>query len=373
MFFSINTSNHKKLKNRLIFNDFFLDLDEGWEISKTDSRCRIYKGYSEDFKNLAHTENLFELKGNFCVIDIENNEIKISHQKYRTFPLLFSIENNELTNLITKDIKYKKFSSLIFLKLQINNGIITYTEHELPQKFDTTPFVNIDDSVNKIKDILIEKFKNLQYCKLPIKLYFTGGLDTGLAMAIMNFLEIKYELISEKLDCSKEDYLLKKLKHLASIDNSYLAYTQLHTYEDKCLIVSGTYGDDSFLREPGQLAIFLKIHKINIFSMLHEDSYNYHFFNRKNLKEMFLNSFVNNKKYHLNDIFLKNVNSYQHWHINNTLTFTPFQDIDILKLVINMPLDVLNSQILDCTINKRLIAEFDNSVLCKVNRFKNHV
>jgi hypothetical protein len=48
-------------------------------------------------------------------------------------------------------------------------------------------------------------------------------------------------------------------------------------------------------------------------------------------------------------------NDHQHWHLGNTLTFTPMRDLEILKLMLNLPWRDQVSQMLDSAISKELI------------------
>jgi hypothetical protein len=54
---------------------------------------------------------------------------------------------------------------------------------------------------------------------------------------------------------------------------------------------------------------------------------------------------------------------FQHWHIGNTLTFTPLRDLEVFKLFLQLPVESAISQILDSKISKRLIAMNDPTLL----------
>jgi hypothetical protein len=49
------------------------------------------------------------------------------------------------------------------------------------------------------------------------------------------------------------------------------------------------------------------------------------------------------------------VNDWQHWHLGNTLTWTPLRDLEIFKLFLRLPVDESWGQIFDSEISKKLI------------------
>jgi hypothetical protein len=66
-----------------------------------------------------------------------------------------------------------------------------------------------------------------------------------------------------------------------------------------------------------------------------------------------------------------NANDCQHWHLGNTLTFTPLRDMQVLKLMLALDVDDLLSQALDSAISKRLIAQNDADLLSVLSDTKN--
>jgi hypothetical protein len=49
------------------------------------------------------------------------------------------------------------------------------------------------------------------------------------------------------------------------------------------------------------------------------------------------------------------VNDWQHWHLGNTLTWTPLRDLEIFKLFLRLPIEQSWGQIFDSEISKKLI------------------
>jgi len=65
-------------------------------------------------------------------------------------------------------------------------------------------------------------------------------------------------------------------------------------------------------------------------------------------------------------------NDHQHWHLGNTLTFTPMRDLAILKELLSMPFDVMRSQMLNSEISRLLIARNYPKALDILSTQKNH-
>ena len=68
----------------------------------------------------------------------------------------------------------------------------------------------------------------------------------------------------------------------------------------------------------------------------------------------------------------RNANDHQHWHIEQTLHFTPFKDSRILSLITQSSREQLVLQARDAHINRLLIEKLDPLKLEKVSRSKNH-
>jgi len=66
-----------------------------------------------------------------------------------------------------------------------------------------------------------------------------------------------------------------------------------------------------------------------------------------------------------------NLNDNQHWHLGNTLTFTPLKDIEITKILMGLPKEDLLGQIKNGDITRELIANNDQSLLQYLSDQKN--
>jgi hypothetical protein len=65
------------------------------------------------------------------------------------------------------------------------------------------------------------------------------------------------------------------------------------------------------------------------------------------------------------------VNDHQHWHLGNTATWTPFNDIEITRILLQCRTQDLLPQFLDGQLTKRLISHYDPSALGLISHYKN--
>ena len=65
------------------------------------------------------------------------------------------------------------------------------------------------------------------------------------------------------------------------------------------------------------------------------------------------------------------VNDWQHWHLGNTLTWTPLRDIEIIKLFLRLPVDDALGQILNSDISCRLIEQNEAGLTRVISDQKN--
>jgi hypothetical protein len=65
------------------------------------------------------------------------------------------------------------------------------------------------------------------------------------------------------------------------------------------------------------------------------------------------------------------VNDHQHWHLGNTLTFTPFKDIRILATVLEMEKNDIAESVIDAKLQRELIGRNNAQLLSCLDQYKN--
>jgi len=157
------------------------------------------------------------------------------------------------------------------------------------------------------------------------------------------------------------------------ITQHFWGYTQIHHWNEPCVLSSGAPGDEFMFRNPNMTYVWGKYHNIDIERYFDRD-YHYsqksYFFKKpfadydKNIHNMSLKDF---NYYLCNQV----INDCQHWHLGNTLTFTPLRDLDIFKMFLRLPAENLGTQIGGGEISLKLIEMNDPELLNYLSSTKN--
>jgi hypothetical protein len=296
-----------------------------------------------------------ELRGNFCamVFDPETNTIQIKTDRYRSFPIYIT-DNEEITNLLPQ--AWTAWS----------DRLITIDQHlrVTEEKFNLVGPINLDlitlnQAVDQIDSILAQRVQGfLQHNTLPIKAFLSGGVDSLLVYSYLQRFTDRYEMVK----CQHVDYDRFWLMNSGTLKERFWGYSQIHHWTEPCILTSGAPGDEYMLRSPTTSDLLLKFNNIRMVDLLnlptwqgclHQEYFrmpkNYGIFEQQQLnpawdKEMML--------WNLCNIV---ANDWQHWHLGNTLTWTPLRDLEIFKILLRLPLDIQLTQIMNSDISKVLI------------------
>lgn len=365
MFFELSKEVKQNFTCHYTFsNNFVLNTDEGWEVYKYGADTVILKGYSNKFNNETLSQCLLnqsipEISGNFCAFIFSDNNIKILHDNNRGFPLWTS--ENCITNLVPCG---EQIWADCYLTVN-NNFEITkhwYEVYNITQKLEDNKIIN---SIHE--DIMTSYEEFLTHNTKPLKIFLSGGMDTTTSWAYLDHFTKDYELV---------DYEYIKHTHFwknnASDLRKFWGYTQIHLWEEDCVLVTGGNGDENFLRGPTTLAIALKKFGLTFKDVLEPDDYHYtYIMNKYNYIKNELDESYDDIE-DVNDYILnRNVNDHQHWHIDKTITFTPFKDIRILSKILSGSKDFIIGQARTGEINRHLIRKLDPNKLYKISKQKN--
>ena len=294
------------------------------------------------------------LLGNFCALVFDSATLKIKTDRYRGFPIWVE-SGKEITNLIKLDHTVWT-DSLI----EINTDLtVNETKFDVIGPIDTS-YTTIDQvtaDINRILETKAQAFtKTIQR---PIKSFLSGGVDSLLVYSYLQRYTDDYELVQ----CSHVDYDEFWLKNSGTV-RSFWGYNQIHHWRESCVLTSGAPGDEFMLRSPTTVSVFLKFHEKNMVDLLNKDLWkdclHYTYFNLPKHQAIFSdeNALPNWDRtqliWNLCNIL---VNDWQHWHIGNTLTWTPLRDLEIAKLLFRLPVDDLLGQIMNSDISCRLIEQ----------------
>lgn len=337
MFFSVSKKPNDDFPNHINWGDLFVDFDNGWTVSDS---C-ITKGYNNKS----------------CTISFKDNSIYIDTGHRQTFPIFVNNKNFVVSNLLPGEF---------FL------GTVAVTTSDIVKT--PTPrveFKNLNlsdnDIIDRIDSTIANSILQINYTQ-PLKLFLTGGVDTLLLASYLIKYNIPYELVTcEHIDL---DYFLccnrSKLK-------KFWAYKSMHHWKEPTALLSGANGDEMMLRNPVDAYCILKHHNEDLVAECQRNNYYHttHFLKDKN-QQQYSNAPSFSSEEELKTYILnRNSADFQHWHLGNTLTITPFDNLDLNLLMLNLSYPAMRSQILDASISKDLIARNSPGVLKYLSKDKN--
>ena len=356
MFFSIaqQFKNNYPCHHRL--GNFFINTDSGWSYCDVGHWSVIFKGYVEDNFLEQALEQIVEqnqptLLGNFCVLSYNNitDKLKIQTDQYRSFPIYK--HHQEITNLNSGPTTYWA-DSLV----EINQDFsVTETKFDVIGEIVDSELTadQVLDAVNSRLDQRVKSF--LQHNKLPIRAFLSGGVDSLLVYSFLQKHTNHYEMV--KSDHIDYDYFWA---HNQGTLRSRWAYRQIHHWIQPCVLSSGAPGDEFTLRSPVTSHIYLNHHGLDSQQELQQRPnclHNYYFGLEKHHKifsETDIPQFLT-KQQLIHYVCNVVVNDWQHWHLGNTLTWTPLRDIEIYKLILRLPLEDAVEQIFNSKLSQMII------------------
>ena len=350
LFFNLSAQPKTNFSNFYQLGNLHLSTDAGWQEIQVGSYQVVYKGYAD----IASLEELLDqivvqhepfLLGNFCAIvrDVVKDTVRIQTDRYRSFPIYFKNQHsvNNLTNL-----EHTAWTdSLLEIDMigNISNTLLSEDE--------------VIDQINLILDTKTKSF--LAHNHLPIRAHLSGGVDS---LLVYSYLQ-KFDRTHELVNYAHIDYDNFWLKNSGTLQK-FWGYKQIHHWRNPCILTSGAPGDEFMLRSPTTCDRYTKSHELNILDLLKlpewKNCLHYTYFNKPVHQEIFKNQIV--ECYSMSEQLVRDlcntvVNDWQHWHIGNTLTWTPLRDLEIFKLMLQLPLDSALKQILNSDISRRLIEQ----------------
>lgn len=374
MFFSISEIKDGNFPNSYEFGKIIVSTDDGWKIIRNKDKTILYKGYCDNLL-IEHNLERSDLKrftGSFCVLtyDHESGDIDVATDLYRGF-LMWHSKSKYVSNLY--NVGYPIWvDSDIIVSQSLN---ITETKKDLIGSFDTAT-LQTNALIDWIYDRLLEKTREfVSNNRLPIKVFLSGGVDSMLVYSFIKQATDDYEL----LFCNHIDYDHFWCNNHHRLQSQFWGYKQIHHYTKPCVLASGAPGDEFMFRNPEMSYWWLKYNKINLFDVLENDSLysQSEYFKKKISKEKLDNQFETYGFEDMNQIefntFLCNMvlNDAQHWHIGNTITFTPLRDLEMFKKFLLLSPEDAIRQIVGSEISLKMIEHNDSDLLEYLSNEKN--
>ena len=342
MFFSLSKDKDTRFPLHDQFGAWWFSHDDEWFTSGNE----WFKGYNHSVVD----------HGSYLNFILENNIIRIKHDRNRACPLWWNSSTLTLTNLLgsgeqiwADDQVYLDGDTLVSQKVDVY-GDISLAPMTLDQLVE-------DISVNlKEKALALSTFDDL-----PKKLFVTGGVDTLTLLALVKNTNLDCEIV----DYEHFEYDQFTNNNLTAIQEKHWAYRQIHHWRQPTTLITGGCGDEFMMRGPYAIGIWAAWHDIDLEKLLPKSTgYHVGYFskdkNLKGFKDWFyhraqLKAMYPTKLDLVRQLLNCNVNDHQHWHLGNTITWTPFKDLELTKMVLRLDPEVLLTQVFDANINKRLI------------------
>jgi hypothetical protein len=217
--------------------------------------------------------------------------------------------------------------------------------------------ITLDEALDQVDAIISNKTQAfLSHNNKPIRAFTSGGVDSTLVLAYLSKYTDAYTLIQ----CAHIDYDKFWLLNSETIQSNYWAYKQIHHWRDSCVLTSGTPGDEFMLRSPVTVNWILRNHGLSVNELLATEEYSdclhKDYFLQNKHANIFASDFapVSSQQliYQVCDTI---VNDWQHWHLGNTLTWTPLRDLAITKIMLRVPVADLVRQIMNSEFSRKLI------------------
>jgi hypothetical protein len=334
MFFYIG--NECKLLEQV---DTGLFLDKGW----TKVNSAWYKGYSTECnlrESLDKILNGYKPKGIWCVIALDDDGYKTYHPEICPFP------SDGITNL-----------------------------HNVTGSCSAS--FNVDSSVNSIDTVVDTALSILvnscqgyaKYNSDILNIWCTGGLDSVLLLAICEKANIPYNLYAHK---SHSAYHVEhETEFTKYVKNTFPNYQFMSVFSNKTVLGTGYGGDTYFCRHPVQINLLANSLGLTAHDVVKSDHYVYPYLKRPMFNNMDHVSYQVSEE-EVKTRILHGITQWLHvWHLDNTITFTPYNDISLTKIILTLPVQMLIEASLDGTIQKKAIEKCNPEFLSLVDKQKN--
>jgi hypothetical protein len=329
MFFDINTVPLANFHCCYALGNLFVNTDSGWTHKTIADHDVVYKGYMDAAslecsldEIISSTEPLYT--GNFCVIayNRKNQIFSIKSDRWRSFPIYLDVHQS-INNLVPK-----AWTAWADSLISFDDGF-NIQEH----KFDVIgPAFASRCDTDSIRQHLLDKIQRFyNHNPGPIKIFLSGGVDTMLVYSCVLALGIPHEVIwSTHID--HDWFWLQNHRDI----QQHWAYQQIHHWTEPCVLASGAPGDEFMMRSPTTANFWLLNRGSSILQELQPQDLHWHYFNKAKHLDLFRQQqqefapATDTTFQILNTV----LNDWQHWHLGNTLTWTPLRDLDLAKMML---------------------------------------
>lgn len=370
MFFSITKEPDLRFpEQRKITDQHWFNSDPGW----TWSGSFVYKGYADQIamdQIPLHFDQCNAYTGNFCAVNFEHNRITIRHNRNRSFELWH--DDQTVTNLPPPQGRENVWASHGVV-IDSSQQLFAITTDNRPH----TGSLTWNQALDRVLEVLEQNIQEFVAVNNPhIRLYLSGGIDTLMLYSLLTRLKIPFELITAT-HYDQDEFTTRNHEAL----NYFWNYSQIHHWREPAWLATGSHGDEYFLRGPEVIAMLTSWHNIDFQKIMWDnpDAYHAHYFRKYETvfktawdnRQSFQKQYPTVESLHAHIInFL--INDYQYYHLGNTLTWTPFRNIEIVRILLQVPIIELLPQFISADFSRHIIARTDPELLKSLSQFKNY-
>lgn len=329
MFFDINSRAVPNFPCCYAMGDLFVNTDSGWQQRQIDHYDIVYKGYLDRGRlDSALEDIILDLEpshtGNFCAIvyDRRLRIFGIKSDRWRSFPIYLD-PHRGINNLVPCDRTAWTDSVISF------DSAFEIQEHKFDVIGDTAV---VPSDAKSIRQHLLDRTQRFyDHNLLPIKIFLSGGVDTMLVYSCVLALGLPHQVVwATHVD--HDHFWLHNHRDI----QQHWGYRQIHHWIEPTMLASGAPGDEFMLRSPSTANFWLLHQNTSVLQELNPGDLHWSYFNQSKHLELFAqqqHTFqpVTDVKWHLLNTVL---NDWQHWHLGNTLTWTPLRDLDLAKMML---------------------------------------
>lgn len=376
MFFSLEKQTNRLFPCCFNLGSLVLNTDQGWTQRDHGQQVTVFKGYAEQF-DLAQA--VLDLKddvlGNFAVFvyDKSQQTVAIKTNQWRGFKMFYAA-GQRLTNLLEESYTVWNDSAVWVDQ----NLTLMEVKQDIIGSINTQP-IDRSTALNLIDQRLRWRIGNfVANNRRPLKIFLSGGVDSMLVYSYIKNFTDQYQLVLANVVEWDKFWCMNQQR----IRQQFWGYNQIHHWIEPCVLSSGAPGDEFMLRSPTTANIWLKYRGTSIPQQMKIQPRFFHrdFFSQPGYQQLFeqQNSDEQIQKVLCEprtefDWYLCNnvVNDCQHWHLGNTLTFTPLRDLEIFKIMLRLDLAHGVDQIMNSSISLDLILRNDPDLLNLLGSQKN--
>ncbi len=314
--------------------------------------------------------------GNFCIIIVSASEVTITHSTARSFPLYY-LASNAVTNLPRLELVDERIPANCWVSLTHTTIEKSYIEYHT---YKDNGRASVNSVATEIKNILVDKVHNTNILQNNIFAFISGGIDTWTIFALLKHTNIPYTLLIDE-HFERTRFILKNHDLKSKHPQLWAYHHQIHHWRNPSVFATGGNGDESFMRGVRTGAEWCAWHDINLLDLVKNTDCYMQKYLLRDIHKQKLTDIWNNKhniqqeSTSYSELCNKTIsflsNDHQHWHLENTLTWTPLNDVRITKSILSLPEEDLLNQILHATVNRAVIAALDPNLLQYIDNYKN--